>query len=148
MRQSDIYLLLILPVVFCVVVSCGNRPPHLEVPQDVIDIGEVYNAEAEPTEFDVEIKNSGDQPLVIDNIDTSCGCTTVEVPDGPIGGGRKAVLHVTFDASRFYPGVMTREIRIFSNSEDSPHTVYFKVGVKSPFVANDSCGTSIEFSHS
>ncbi len=146
MRSLRLLIALITPLLL--LSSCGNKPPHLEVPQDVIDIGEALNAKADPAEFDIEIRNTGDQPLVIDNVDTSCGCTTVILPEEPIDGGDTYQLHVTFDASRFYPGEMTREIKIFSNSDDGPHSVFFKVAVKSPYVANDSCGTYIIFSHS
>ncbi|MEM1122326.1 MAG: DUF1573 domain-containing protein, partial [Bacteroidota bacterium] len=43
-------------------------------------------------------KNSGDAPLVINNVDVSCGCTFPSYPFLPIEPGKTGEIEVTFDS--------------------------------------------------
>lgn len=137
-------LTLVLSTCFC---SCEHKPAHLEVSDEVIDIGTVLTTD-EPKAFDVELRNTGDEELVISEIETTCHCTTVDYPQEPVKGGHNITVHLTFSGKEFFPSEMTREVKIFSNTEDSPTSFYFKVKVISPNVASDTCGTYIQYSHS
>ena len=123
--------------------SCGsasrsNEPPCLELSVDSIDIGAVASTD-EPKAFDIELRNTGGQDLVITDIETTCNCTTVDYPKEPIKGGRSATLHLTFSGKNFFPSKMVREVLIYSNDEDSPKAFYFKVTVMPPNLISDSC---------
>jgi hypothetical protein len=138
---------LLVTVLFTGLYSCEKKPAHLELGEEMVDIGSVLMTD-EPKAFEVKVRNSGDEDLVISNVETTCNCTTVDYPQEPIKGGRSVTLHLTFSGKEFFPSEMTREVKIYSNSEDSPTLLYFKVKVLSPNVANDSCGTYIQYSHS
>ena len=121
--------------------SCGfaaqsNEPPCLELSADSMDIGSV-RIDEEPRAFDIELRNTGGQDLIITNIETSCHCTTVDYPREPIKGGRSATLHLTFSAKDFFPSDVLREVQIFSNTADSPKLFYFKVKVAPQKVSGD-----------
>jgi hypothetical protein len=143
-KASAFFLLSFLVVAFC---SCERRPACLELSKEMMDIGTVKISDA-PHAFTLEVSNSGTEELVIERVETSCHCTTVNFPKAPIKGGCSAQLKLTFSGKDFFPSEMTREVKIYSNSKDSPATFYFKVKVVSDNVVNDSCGTSITFSHS
>lgn len=61
------------------------------------------------------LKNSGDKPLLINNIKTSCGCTTVSFPKAPIASGASFEVSVTYDAKQM--GHFYKQIGIYSNTE-------------------------------
>lgn len=64
-----------------------------------------------PTSVRFEFRNSGNSPLVIDNVRTPCGCTAVEWPEKPISPGEKAILLVEYNASK--SGYFYKEIKVF-----------------------------------
>jgi hypothetical protein len=112
--------------------------PQIAVTPEVYDIGEVSVAGGEVT-ITIMVKNEGQSDLVIDNIETSCMCTTtiLAIKDdmsplygmnmndgkhptgwsGTIHPGEEAVLHVKYDPSMHgdFRGPLTRTITIYSN---------------------------------
>ena len=42
------------------------------------------------------LKNTGEKPLVIQDVVTSCGCLTVDYPQEPVQPGKEAVLRMTY----------------------------------------------------
>jgi hypothetical protein len=63
-------------------------------------------------------KNDGAVPLILNNVQASCGCTTPEWTREPIAPGAKGVIKVSYDA-RNRPGVFNKTIRVSSNAENS-----------------------------
>ncbi|MEN9699779.1 MAG: hypothetical protein RLZZ301_977 [Bacteroidota bacterium] len=64
--------------------------------------------------FVFEFKNTTKKPIVISNVQTSCGCTAAEKPEAPIGKGKKGVIKVHYDTKRV--GAFTKTITVFSNA--------------------------------
>src|ERR1035437_2226986 len=63
-------------------------------------------------------KNDGTVPLILNNVQASCGCTTPEWTREPIAPGAKGVIKVSYDA-RNRPGVFNKTIRVSSNAENA-----------------------------
>ncbi len=42
------------------------------------------------------VTNTGKNPLIIEKVDVSCGCTTAKKPEKPIAPGKKDVIEVVF----------------------------------------------------
>lgn len=61
--------------------------------------------------------NSGDAPLVIDKIQSSCGCTVPKKPEAPVMPGEKGEIKVSYDTKRV--GGFSKSITIFSNATSS-----------------------------
>ena len=59
------------------------------------------------------LKNTGEKPLVIQDIVTSCGCLTVDYPQEPVMPGKEAVLRVTYKADS--PGYFNK-VRVSGNA--------------------------------
>lgn len=67
--------------------------------------------------------NDGDQNLVIDNVVTSCGCTTATLSHSVIPPGHRADLAVRFDVGyhRMNPGdQVTRVVWLMTDDPDTP----------------------------
>lgn len=64
------------------------------------------------------LKNTGEKPLVIQDVITSCGCLTVDYPQEPVMPGKEAVLRVTYKADS--PGYFNKVMTVYCNTEDAP----------------------------
>ena len=64
------------------------------------------------------LKNIGDKPLVIEDVNTSCGCTTVNYSKEPIQPGKELVLEVSYKAE--HAEHFNKTITVYCNSESSP----------------------------
>lgn len=54
--------------------------------------------QGKPVEYVFRFQNSSDRPLVIDNVRTSCGCTTSDWPKEAIAPDSTAIIRVEFSA--------------------------------------------------
>lgn len=63
-------------------------------------------------------KNDGAVPLILNNVQASCGCTTPEWTREPIAPGAKGTIKVSYDP-RNRPGVFNKTIRVSSNAENA-----------------------------
>ena len=68
--------------------------------------------------------NIGNQPLIIKNIQSSCGCTIPKKPEQPIMPGEKGEIKVSYDTKR--PGGFSKQITIFSNAKTPRKAVKIK----------------------
>ena len=80
--------------------------------------------------YTFEFTNNGSQPLVIQDVSTSCGCTVPEWSKQPILAGGKGKIEVRFDpADR--PGAFRKTITVRSNAREPVTTLYI-VGYVNP----------------
>lgn len=66
-----------------------------------------------PDQFVFEFKNKGKNPITIQNVSTSCGCTAAEKPTEPIKPGKKSKIVVSYDTKRV--GEFTKTITVNSD---------------------------------
>ena len=71
-------------VALCSCMTMANAQ-ELTIANEVTDIGQTsYRI---PVVADYEVTNTGNKPLVIDNVEVSCGCVKVDYPKQPIQEG-------------------------------------------------------------
>lgn len=75
-----------------------------------------------PVTVDFTITNSGDKPLVLTNVTTSCACSVASWTQSPIAPGEKGSITATFDAKAL--GRFEKSICIYSNAQ--PGLVYLR----------------------
>ena len=75
-----------------------------------------------PVTVEYTITNTGNQPLVLTNVTTSCACAVADWTKEPIAPGGKGVVKASFDAKAL--GHFEKSIGIYSNA--SPSLVYLK----------------------
>jgi len=61
--------------------------------------------------------NIGNSPLVINNVQASCGCTTPTWTKEPIQSGKKGSITVSYNPLG-RPGAFTKSITVFSNAAE------------------------------
>ena len=64
------------------------------------------------------LKNTGNKPLVVQDINTSCGCTSVSYSKEPVQPGRELNLEVTYKAE--HPEHFNKTLTVYCNTESSP----------------------------
>jgi hypothetical protein len=77
--------------------------------------------------FVFEFKNTGKTPLLIQNVQTSCGCTTANKPEAPVAPGQKAEISVKYDTQRV--GAFEKTITITTNAQSEPIVLTIKGSV-------------------
>jgi hypothetical protein len=81
------------------------------------DFGKVKQGDVVNHEF--TFKNEGEATLVVDKIETTCGCTAALVSEKRIAPGKDGKIKTTFD-TRGYSGRLTRYLYIVSNDGENP----------------------------
>lgn len=88
--------------------------PTLEFKQiEIVRENIKYNADSL---FRFEFKNVSKEPVIIQNVQTSCGCTTAKKPEQPIQPKEKSEISVVFDTKRVGP--FTKTITVTSSAGD------------------------------
>jgi len=62
--------------------------------------------------------NTGDSPLIIEDVRSSCGCTIPKKPESPIAPGERGEIQVKYDTHRV--GVFRKTITVRSNASEKP----------------------------
>jgi hypothetical protein len=88
-------------------------PTTIEFKQTEIDMGNLKQGHPQTATF--EFQNTGSKPLIIQQVETSCGCTEPTWPKRPIKPGQLSELKVTYDAK--HPGRFVKSITVFCNSD-------------------------------
>lgn len=72
-------------------------------------------AEGTKVSHTFKFKNAGNQPLVITNVVSTCGCTTTAWPKEPVPPGKSGEIRVEFDLTG-RRGPQSKVITVISNS--------------------------------
>ena len=77
------------------------------------DFGSFYEKEAKTHGF--AVYNAGKEPLVIDSIYTTCGCTKAQKPVKPIMPGETDTIRIFYNGDGFPEGNFVKHVYVFSN---------------------------------
>ncbi len=103
--------------------ACGGQP-RIELEVEQFDMGEMVNGEVVTRE--VEVRNVGTADLLIEQVTTSCSCTTAQVEPSRIPPGGVARLRITFDSGAHGPslqGQLVRQVFLKTNDPERPEVV-------------------------
>lgn len=75
--------------------------------------------------------NTGDAPLIISEVGSSCGCTVGDYPREPIAPGKSGAIKVTYDSAGHH-GFQSRILTVMSNTNPAKTTLRIKGQVKTP----------------
>lgn len=75
-------------------------------------------------------KNTGTKPLIISNVNASCGCTVAEKPEAPVAAGEEGVIKAKFD-SKDRQGMQRKDVYVLANTTGmNNHQLSFAVDVE------------------
>ena len=90
--------------------------PQINFKTMTIDYGTIENNSNGERIF--IFSNSGNAPLIIKNVQSSCGCTVPKKPKGPIAPGESSKIIVRYDTNR--RGPFRKTITITTNVKVNP----------------------------
>lgn len=86
------------------------------------DFGKIQHLD--PVIYEFEFTNKGQAPLVISEVEGSCGCTVAEYTKDPVMPGKRGKVKATFDAAAI--GKFRKSIKVVANVEGGPEYLYIK----------------------
>ncbi len=93
------------------VVVFAQKGPKIDFETTTIDYGTVAKDDSGIRKF--KFKNSGDAPLIINKVNSSCGCTIPSSPKEPIMPGKTGEIEVKYNMK---PGPIRKTITVESNA--------------------------------
>ena len=94
-------------------VNTNPNAPTILFESNVVDYGEIAKGSDGVKYFN--FTNGGNEPLIISNVRSSCGCTVPEYQRTPIGPNQESQIKIKYDTKRVGP--FRKTITIFSNVE-------------------------------
>ncbi|MDR1593897.1 MAG: DUF1573 domain-containing protein [Prevotellaceae bacterium] len=108
---------LVLLSVFSLVFLGASAQAKIQFANTKHDFGNVKEAKG-PVSHVFTFKNTGNAPLVIQNVETSCGCTSPEYTKEPVQPGKSGIVKATFDPSG-RPNYFDKNLTVISNAENN-----------------------------
>lgn len=90
--------------------------------EETYDFGKI--PKGTPVTHEFNFTNNGKEPIVISNVQASCGCTTPKWPKEPILPGKSSTINVQYNAAS--PGGFNKSITITSNAKTPTKVIYIK----------------------
>ncbi len=97
-------------------VTSAKTITQIELEDNSVDLGNIEMGKSNYGFF--HIKNTGENPLIISHISTSCGCTSVEYDKKPVDPGKETEIKVEMNPDE--TGYFNKMIEVHCNIEDSP----------------------------
>ena len=130
MRRS---LLLIVAIVGSVLTShlYADEPKGADIAfaENIIDLG-VVAQEDDKQHLRLSFSNTGDVPLVITEVRTSCSCTTIKYDRKPVLPGQSGVLNITVDPQKAPKGHFYRVLQVYSTAKSGVQNITLKAEIE------------------
>jgi hypothetical protein len=105
-------ILFVLVAMFSGALAVGQTGAKIEFKEETINYGEVYKG-VDSGKRTFEFTNTGDQPLIIKDVKSSCGCTVPTKPTEPILPGKSSAIEVQYNMN---PGPISKTITVETNA--------------------------------
>lgn len=112
-------------VVLCFVAFAAMKADvqsEFKFEEETHDFGKI--PQGTPVTYNFKFTNIGDQPLIISNIETSCGCTAPKYSNTPVKKGDPGTITITFNAAA--SGPFNKVITVKSNAKTPVKYLYIK----------------------
>jgi len=86
------------------------------------DFGEIR--QGRPVKFVFQYKNTGDSPLTLETVRTTCGCTAAQWTEGPVAPGGTGDISVEYDA--YQGGAFKKKIRVFFQEQKKAEILWIR----------------------
>lgn len=90
----------------------ANAQAKISFKAETVDYGEIAKGSDGVRVF--EFTNTGNAPLIITDVKSSCGCTVPKKPDGPVAPGASSTIQVKYDTNRVGP--IRKTVTVYSNA--------------------------------
>jgi hypothetical protein len=107
-------------------VKAQEKTAKIEFKSETVDYGEIAKGSDGVRVF--EFTNTGEAPLIISKVSSSCGCTIPKKPEDPILPGKTGEIQVKYDTNRVGP--IRKAITVISNADTPTKVLKIKGEVK------------------
>ncbi|PIB29744.1 hypothetical protein BFP78_15310 [Gaetbulibacter sp. 5U11] len=108
--------------------NAQDKVAKIEFKDTTINYGTINKGDNGVRTF--EFTNTGDAPLIITKVSSSCGCTVPKKPEEPIMPGQTGEIEVKYDTQRVMP--IRKTITVLSNAETPTVSLKIKGEVIDP----------------
>lgn len=109
-------------LLFIGLICVSTSAQEFKFESETIDYGKINKGSNGEKTF--VFTNVGDKPLIIKNVQSSCGCTIPKKPENPIMPGEKGEIKVSYDTKRV--GGFSKSITIMSNAKNPRKIIRIK----------------------
>lgn len=102
--------------------AMAQETAKIEFKSETIDYGEIKKGSDGVRVF--EFTNTGNVPLVIANVTSSCGCTIPKKPEDPIRPGETGEIQVKYNTKLVGP--IRKTVTVYSNADESTKSLKIK----------------------
>lgn len=121
--MKKIFSLLMLAISFISLSSMNVQDKaEFKFEQETHDFGRI--PQGTPVAYEFTFTNTGSEPLIINKVESTCGCTVPEYTKTPVKPGDKGSIKVTFDAAAAMP--FSKMVTIRSNAKTPVKALYIK----------------------
>lgn len=106
--------------------TAQDAAAKIEFKSETVDYGEITKGSDGVRVF--EFTNTGDAPLIISKVSSSCGCTIPKKPEAPILPGKTGEISVKYDTNRVGP--IRKAITVISNADTPTKVLKIKGEIK------------------
>ncbi len=122
--KKYVLLSLLLSILF-VGTADAKKKPEIQFEQTTINLGTfTQNNPIHNVVF--KFKNVGNGKLVINFVNTSCGCTVADYPKDFIAPGGYGEIKVTYNGKDKYPGKFRKMISVYTNNGKTLTRLYIE----------------------
>lgn len=105
----------------------GANVPVIQFDKTEHDFGKIL--QGEQVSYTFKFKNVGDAPLIITNIEKTCGCTSPDYSKEPIKPGESGKITITYD-SKGHKGFQNKRLIVKANTNPSETIIRIKAQVE------------------
>lgn len=113
---------------FTIALQAQEKTAKIKFKTETIDYGTIEKGADGIRVF--EFTNTGNAPLVITRVYSSCGCTIPKKPDAPVLPGESGVIEVKYDTKRVGP--IRKTITVYSNADEPTKAIKIKGKITDP----------------
>lgn len=101
----------------------------IEFQTKVVDLG-TLSQDDDKQMLRLTYTNTGDVPLVVTEVRTSCSCTTVRHDRGKVLPGERGVLNITMDPAKAPVGSFYRVLQVYSTAKSGVQHITLKAEIQ------------------
>lgn len=101
----------------------------IEFAEKVVDLG-LLAQDDEKQHLRLSFCNTGDVPLVVTEVRTSCSCTTIKYDRKPVKPGESGVLNITVDPKKAPKGNFYRVLQVYSTAVSGVQNITLKAEIE------------------
>ena len=131
MRASlkALFLALMLTLGAATLYAAEPQGAELELQTSLLDLGEIAQEDGKQM-LRLSFSNTGNVPLVITEVRTSCSCMTVDYKREKVMPGERGVINITLNPAKAPKGQYLRVIQIYSTAKSGVKRVTVKAQIE------------------